>query len=367
MIVPKGAIFVVFGTRPEIIKLSPVIKEFEKRNVRFKTVHTGQHYSFNMDRIFFDDFELRDPDYILGVGSGTHAKQTGQILIRIEKIFLKEKPCIVVVEGDTNSVLATALGATKLGIKVAHIEAGLRSFDREMPEEINRILTDHISDYLFAATRPAKENLLREGISGKQIFITGNTIVDATLGNIEVAQKRSAILSKLKLSRGNYFLLTLHRQENVDNREKLEGIILSIKELCRKYLIVFPAHPRTTKKLKEFDLMEKTRKIENLKITEPAGYYDFLNLEANAKLILTDSGGIQEEASILKVPCVTLRDNTERPETVEIGANVIAGTERNFICSAVEKMLKKEKIWKHPFGDGKTARKIVDILMKKSS
>ncbi len=361
---PKSATFVVFGTRPEIIKLSPVIKEFKKRNIGIKSIHTGQHYSFRMDKIFFDDFKLPDPDYILGVGSGTHAVQTGQILIRIEKIFLKEKPCVVIAEGDTNSVLAAALGAAKLGIKVAHIEAGLRSYDREMPEEINRILTDHISDYLFAPTKISKDNLLSEGINKNHIYLTGNTIVDSVLANIETAKKNSRILSSLKLTNGNYLLLTVHRQENVDNREKLQRIILCIKELCRKYMIVLPVHPRTTKKLKQFDLIEKTRKIRNLKIIESVGYYDFLTLEANAKLILTDSGGIQEEACILKVPCVTLRDNTERPETVSIGANIVAGTEKRSIFSAVEEMMKRQRKWKHPFGNGTSARKIVDILVK---
>lgn len=357
-------IVIVLGTRPEIIKLSPVLSEFKRRKIRFHLVHTGQHYSFKMDRIFFKDLRIPEPDYLLGVGPGTHGEQTGKTLIKIEKVFLKEKPDIVLVEGDTNSVFATALAAVKLGIKVGHIEAGLRSFDREMPEEINRVLTDHISDYLFAPTTMSKENLLCEGIDKKKVFVTGNTIVDATLKNIKVAEKKSKILSRLNISKDNYFLLTLHRAENVDNKERLKEIILAIKELCKKYLIIFPAHPRTTKRLREFNLSKSFKKIKHLKIIEPVGYLDFLELEVNASLILTDSGGIQEEACILNVPCVTLRENTERPETITIGSNIIAGWKRETITAAVHKMLKKKRRWKHPFGTGNSAKKIVDILLR---
>jgi len=353
---------VVLGTRPEIIKLSPLFLELKKRRIRFHLIHTGQHYSFNMDKLFFQDLIIAEPDFLLGVGSGTHSKQTGEILIRTEKVLLKEKPDIVLVEGDTNSVIAAALAATKLNIKVAHIEAGLRSFDREMPEELNRVLTDRISDYLFAPTKLSKENLLREGIDKNKIFVTGNTIVDATLKNIDIARKRSKILYEINISENNYFLLTLHREENVDNKIRLKEIILSIDRLSRDYPIVFPAHPRTIKRLKEFNLSRSVKQIKNLMLIEPIGYLDFLSLEANARLVLTDSGGVQEETCILKVPCVTLRENTERPETVDVGSNIIVGWKRRGIKGGVQKMLNKKREWQQPFGNGKTAQKIVDII-----
>jgi len=359
----KPQIHIVLGTRPEIIKLSPVLSEFKRRRMRYKLIHTGQHYSLNMDKIFFKDLMIPEPDYLLGVGPGPQGSQTGKILIKIEKIFLKERPDVVLVEGDTNSVFATALAATKLKIKLAHVEAGLRSFYREMPEEINRILTDHISDYLFAPTQISKENLLNEGIDKSKIFVIGNTIVDATLKNISIAVKKSKILSRLNVLKDNYFLLTLHRMENVDIKERLKEIISSIKELCKKYLVVFPAHPRTTKMINEFNLTKNVKKIKNLRVIDPVGYLDFLKLEANARLVLTDSGGIQEETCILNVPCVTLRENTERPETITVGSNVIVGLKQKTIIDGVHKMLKKKRNWKYPFGDGKAGQKIVDILI----
>ena len=315
-----------------------------------------------MDRVFFSDLSLPEPDYLLGVGPGTQGEQTGKILIKIEKVLLKTRPDIVLVEGDTNSVIAAALVAAKLGIKIGHIEAGLRSYCHEMPEEINRILTDHISDFLFAPTQTSKANLLKEGIDKNEIFITGNPIVDTTLKNLPLAEKRSKILSDLPITDRNYLILTLHRKENVDNKKRLREIISAMKELCKTHHIIFPIHPRTLKRLREFKLMQTAKRIENLRIIEPAGYLDFLKLEKNARLVLTDSGGIQEETCIMKVPCVTIRENTERPETLIVGSNIIAGWERITIIDSVYKMLKKKRTWKNPFGKGKASKKIVEIL-----
>jgi UDP-N-acetylglucosamine 2-epimerase (non-hydrolysing) len=266
------------------------------------------------------------------------------------------------VEGDTNTVLATALAAIKLKIKVAHVEAGLRSFSREMPEEINRILTDHISEYLFAPTQISKTNLIREGIHKKKIFVTGNTIVDAIRRNLRIAEKKSKILSDLLIADNTYFVLTLHRKEMVDCKDKLKEVIAGIRELCRTHLIILPIHPRTKKRLNEFNLMQSIKRIKNLRLIDPLGYLDFLTLMKNAKLVLTDSGGIQEETCIMRVPCVTIRENTERPETVSAGSNIIAGRNSLSIIESAYKMLKRKRMWKNPFGNGKTAQKIVDIL-----
>jgi UDP-N-acetylglucosamine 2-epimerase (non-hydrolysing) len=360
----KPLFAVVLGTRPEIIKLVPVISELKRRAKRFIIIHTGQHYSVRMERIFFADLNIQEPDFLLRVGRGMQGEQTGKILMRIERVFLRSKPDIVLVEGDTNSVLAAALAAAKLGIRVAHIEAGLRSYCREMPEEINRILTDHLSDYLFSPTQGARNNLLKEGISGKKIFVTGNTIVDITKAHITKAARKSTLLRKLNLPANHYFLLTLHRKENVDNVRRVGEIFQAVKALCRMFPVVFPIHPRTGKKLRQFHLMSRIKAIPHLKIIQPQGYLDFLNLEHRARLILTDSGGIQEEACILKVPCVTLRENTERPETVDVGSNIVAGWHYQGILRATEHMLKKRRSWKQPFGNGISGKKIVDIITR---
>jgi UDP-N-acetylglucosamine 2-epimerase (non-hydrolysing) len=360
---------IILGTRPEIIKLSPIIRELEKKDLDWNLIHTNQHYSENMDRIFFQELNLPNPKYNLNIGSGTHGEQTGKMLIEIEKVLLKEKPDVAIVQGDTNTVLAGALAASKLKIKIAHVEAGLRSYDKNMPEEINRVLTDHISDYLFAPTEKAKNNLLKESIEEDKIFVVGNTIVDATLQNLKIAEKRGDIKEFFKniTNEEDYFLLTLHRAENVDNKERLKNIIDAITKITEIYdkYIIFPIHPRTEKRLKEFNLFEKLKDNKKIKIIEPIGYLEFLILEKNAKLILTDSGGVQEEACILKVPCVTLRDNTERPETLEVGSNILVGDDKNKIINAVELMLNKKRDWENPFGDGKSGGRIVEILINK--
>jgi UDP-N-acetylglucosamine 2-epimerase (non-hydrolysing) len=350
------------GTRPEIIKLSPIIRECEKLNLEYFILHTGQHYSYNLDRIFFNQLRLPKPKYNLEVGSGTHAEQTGKILINTEKILCKEKPGIALVEGDTNTVLAGALAATKLQIKIGHIEAGLRSYDKKMPEEINRILVDHCSDLLFAPTEKSRKILLQEGISKNKIFVTGNTIVDAIYHTLNILKRESHILKTLGLNKKKYLLTTLHRQENVDDKKRYKQILSGLQMVADKLdiLIIFPIHPRSRKKMGLFNITPS-----NIKFIEPVDYLSFLQLEKNARLILTDSGGVQEEACILKVPCVTLRDNTERPETLKIGANILAGTYPTKIFEKTENMLLNKQEWGNPFGDGKAGEKIVQIFLRK--
>ncbi len=365
VIIANMRIALIVGTRPEIIKMSPLIRELEKSNIDNYIIHTGQHYSYGMDKIFFDDLTLPEPTYNLNVGSGNHGEQTGKMLIEIEKLTSEDRPDIVLVEGDTNTVLAASLAACKLGIKVGHVEAGLRSYDHHMPEEINRVVCDHISDFLFAPTPLSKSNLLKEGIDHNKIFVVGNTIVDATYQNLEIARKKSNILEKLVLTNDKYVLLTLHRVENVDNRERLASIIETIGEVSKTYNlpIIYPIHPRTSKMLETFDLMDDIKKISNLSLTEPVGYLDFLMLENNTKLILTDSGGIQEEACILNKPCITLRDNTERPETVQVGKNIVTGIKKKDVLKGIEEILSRSLTDKNPFGDGKSSERIIEILV----
>jgi UDP-N-acetylglucosamine 2-epimerase (non-hydrolysing) len=351
-------ISIILGTRPEIIKFSPIIRQCELLDLDYYVLHTGQHYSYNMDRVFFEQLELPKPKYSLDVGSGTHANQTGKMMIGIEKILYMDRPDIVLVEGDTNTVLAGALTAAKLGVKVGHIEAGLRSYDATMPEEINRVLTDHCSNLLFAPTKKSKLTLLSEGIEREKIFVTGNTIVDAVYENLEISRKRFDAIDRLGIDQ-DYFLVTVHRQENVDSKKRFKGILTGL-EIVHKdtgLLIIYPIHPRAQKQFKTFDF-----RVEGIKIIDPMDYSTFLQLERNAKLVLTDSGGVQEESCILNVPCVTLRDNTERPETLEVGSNMIAGTDPCRIVDAVNSMLKVRRDWKNPFGNGKAGKRIVQIL-----
>jgi UDP-N-acetylglucosamine 2-epimerase (non-hydrolysing) len=352
-------IAVVLGTRPEIIKMAPVIRELERRNAEFFILHTGQHYSYNLDKVFFEQLKLPQAKYNLEVGSGSHAEQTGKILIGVERVLEEENPDSVLVEGDTNSVLATALAASKLHIKVGHVEAGLRSYDKQMPEELNRTLTDHCSDYLFAPTEKAKAILLGEGIPEEKIFVTGNTIVDAVYQNLEIARERGNTLDTLHLNPREYFLVTLHRQENVDNRARFASILEALYRVATEFEvpIIYPIHPHSRKTMAEFGLQPR-----RLRLVEPMDFVSFLQLESSARLILTDSGGVQEEACILNVPCVTLRDNTERPETLEVGSNILAGVSPDRILEYSKVMLSRENNWRNPFGDGKAGKKIVDIL-----
>lgn len=358
-------IAIIIGTRPEIIKMSPVIRGCEELGLDYFVLHTGQHYSYNLDKVFFEELELPGARYNLDVGSNSHGKQTGKMLIGIEKVLQEELPSLTLVEGDTNTVLAGALAAAKQHIKLGHLEAGLRSCDRNMPEEINRIVADHVSDYLFTPTEKAKGNLLREGIEEDKIFVTGNTIVDAIYQNLEIARRKVGILNlnlnKLNLSPAEYFLVTAHRQENVDVNDRLKGILEGLGLVYHEFNlpIIYPIHPRTKKRIKEFGL-EVPGGVE---LIEPVGFLEFLQLEASAKLILTDSGGVQEEACILKVPCVTLRDNTERQETLAVGSNMLAGIKPEKILNCSLEMIGKRK-WENPFGDGKAGNRIVEIITR---
>ena len=323
-----------------------------------------------MDAVFFEELLLPKPDYKLEIGMESvlrHGEQIALMITEIEKIFLKEKPNIVIIQGDTNTVLAGALSATKIPesnnmprIKIAHIEAGLRSFDWKMPEEMNRVIVDHISDVLFVPTENERGILSLEGISDSKIFTVGNTIVDMIKQSLDLVEAKSSILRNLKLNKDGYILLTLHRQENVDSKENFSNIIDGVSRFANSVnlQVIFPIHPRTNKMLEKFNI--GLPKII-LKIN-PVGYFDFISLEENARLILTDSGGVQEESCILQVPCVTLRDNTERPETVVVGSNVIAGTIPANIMKSAQKMMTVKREWSNPFGDGKTAEKIIDIL-----
>ncbi|MFC1918900.1 non-hydrolyzing UDP-N-acetylglucosamine 2-epimerase [Chloroflexota bacterium] len=352
-------IAIILGTRPEIIKLGPVIRELEKKQADFFILHTGQHYSYYLDKVFFEQLGLPQPGYNLEAGSGSHAEETGKILVGIEKVLLKESPDIILVQGDTNSVLAGALAAAKLLIKIGHVEAGLRSYDKSMPEEINRLLTDHISDYLYAPTSKAKEILLGEGIPESRIFVTGNTIVDAVYQNLEIAGEKRSALDALNLKEKGYLLVTLHRQENVDNRARFASILEGIDRVAAeiKTTVIYPIHPRSKKMMAKFGLQ-----CRHITLAEPVDFLSFLQLESNAKLVLTDSGGVQEEACILKVPCVTLRDNTERPETIYVGANILAGASPGRILECIKLMLGRESKWQNPFGDGTAGKKIVKLI-----
>jgi UDP-N-acetylglucosamine 2-epimerase (non-hydrolysing) len=355
-------ISIILGTRPEIIKFSPIIRECERLALDYLVLHTGQHYSYSMDKVFFEQLELPQARYNLDVGSATHAEQTGKMLIGIENVLSREKPDVVLVEGDTNTVLAGALAAAKMGLKVGHVEAGLRSYDRGMPEETNRVLADHCSDLLFAPTAKARENLLREGLDGGAVFVTGNTVVDAVHQNLGLLKGREEVWEELGIQNSGYMLATVHRQENVDNLARFRGIIEGLMRVRKDFDIpvIYSVHPRAKKQLATFSIH-----AEGVDIIEPLDYLTFLQLESNAKLVLTDSGGVQEEACILRVPCVTLRYNTERPETLEVGANTLAGTDPNEIVKKVGLMLAKNRDWENPFGDGKAGERIVKILKEK--
>lgn len=354
---------IVLGTRPEIIKMSPVIRACEKHKVDFFVLHTGQHYDYALDGKIFDDLELDRPKYNLGVGGKPYAQQIGLTLRRMDSVFKKEGVTAIIVQGDTNSVLAGALAGNKLGITVVHHEAGLRSHDLSMPEEVNRILTDHISNILFVPTKTASHNLELESVESKRISLTGNTVVDAVMQNAKLAKKKSHILSKLKLKPKKYVLVTSHRAENVDSPVKLKGILDGLDAVSKKLKlpVIFPIHPRTKNNLKKFSLKVPS----SIRLVAPQGYLDFLQMETNAKLIITDSGGLQEEASILKVPCVTIRENTERPETTKAGMNILVGTDPKKILKGSERMLKKKIRWSKPFGDGHAGELIVRLMLEK--
>ena len=347
----------VVGTRPNFVKIASFMKETAKhRDIQNILVHTGQHYDEKMSESFFRELSIPKPDINLGIGSGSHAEQTARIMVEFEKVLIKESPDLVVVVGDVNSTLACALTASKLNVKVAHIEAGLRSFDRSMPEEINRILVDQISDYLFITERDAEKNLLNENIAQSKIFFVGNLMIDTLLMHKEKASNLKPILSE------DYAVLTLHRPSNVDSKDSLKNLLGIISEIQLKLKILWPIHPRTKQKIESFNL--NINEMKNLTIIEPLGYLEFMNAVMNSKFVLTDSGGIQEETTVLNIPCITLRENTERPITCENGTNYLTGIDREIIINTVNKILKNNKkeyqgieLW-----DGKAAERIVFIL-----
>lgn len=346
----------IVGARPNFIKCAPLSREIRKEFDEI-LIHSGQHYDYDMNKVFFDELKIPEPDYHLGVGSGNHGEQTGEMLKRTEGVLLKEEPDLVLVYGDTNTTLAGALAACKLHIKVGHIEAGLRSYDKSMPEEINRILTDHCSDLLFCPTRTAVRNLKSEGIT-KGIHLTGDVMGDALLQNKEIAE-RSAILDELSLKSKKYLVATIHRPNNTDKKENLSNIVDAFCEIGEE--IVVPVHPRTEKYLKQYGFYERLKEKGHVKLIKPLGYFDFLKLMNHAKKILTDSGGVQKEAYILKVPCITLRETTEWVETVEDGWNVLVGANKENILKMANGFEPKGK-QRNVFGDGRASERIVEII-----
>jgi len=356
----------VVGARPNFMKVAPIVAAMKKRPDRFEplVVHTGQHYDASMSDAFFTDLELPEPDIHLGVGSGTHAVQTAGIMERFEPVVVGQRLDWVLVVGDVNSTIACALVCVKLGIKVAHVEAGLRSRDRTMPEEINRLLTDQIADLLFTTSTDADRNLIAEGIPSERIRFVGNVMIDSLINNLERA-KQSNIKSRLALTDGTYAVLTLHRPSNVDNKQTFERILDALESIANSLPIIFPVHPRTRKTIADLGLSERVQSMKNLRLIDPLGYLDFLSLYSTARLVLTDSGGIQEETTALGIPCLTLRENTERPVTVELGTNVIVGTDTDKIITAAMAALNgssSNRATQVPLWDGHAAERILDVL-----
>lgn len=346
----------VVGVRPQFVKASVVSRELRKNNEEI-LIHTGQHYDYQMNKVFFEQLNIPEPDYHLDIGSGSHGYQTGEMLKKIEKVLIKEKPDLVLIYGDTNSTLAGALAASKLNIRTAHVESGLRSFDKSMPEEINRVITDHCSDILFCPTQNAVENLKSEGIT-ENVYLTGDVMVDSLLYNKDVAENKSNILNYLGLNNKEYIVATVHRASNTDNKNNLQNIANALYEL--NCIVVFPAHPRTEKLLKKYKLYDKLR--NNIKLIEPLGFFDFIKLLNHAKVILTDSGGIQKEAYLLKVPCITLRENTEWIETVEDGWNILVGANKETIIKMVNEFNPSVKTHSNRFGSGNSGARITSIV-----
>ena len=352
-------VIVVAGARPNFVKIAPLLRELEKRKeLQTILIHTGQHYDKMMSDSFFKDLEIREPDYNLGIGSGSHAEQTARVLIAFEQTCLKEKPDLIIVVGDVNSTVPCALVGKKMSIKVAHVESGLRSFDEAMPEEVNRILTDRISDYLFVSEESGVENLKHEGVDDKKIFFVGDIMIDSLVNSLG---KKTDSIARLGLSGVDYCVVTMHRPSNVDTKEDLEKTLELLNAVDMK--VVWPVHPRTRKNTELFGL---TKKTEKLMLLEPLGYLDFMTLMSGAKAVLTDSGGIQEETTYLGIPCLTLRKNTERPSTINNGTNQLVDS-----IDEVKECIRKIKQgqWKKnspcDLWDGKTSKRIVDVLVKK--
>jgi UDP-N-acetylglucosamine 2-epimerase (non-hydrolysing) len=364
-------VHLIVGARPNYMKMAPLYDEFAKYPDKFMPhlIHTGQHYDDSMSRLFFVDLKMPQPDIFLEVGSGSHGEQTARIMERYEKYLMEDKPDVVFVAGDVNSTMACAIDAAKLHYPVAHVEAGLRSYDRLMPEEINRLLTDQVADYLLIPSADAEANLLKEGIAKDKIHLVGNIMIDSLIRHIDLARK-SYTLRELGLQQGRdiekYCLVTLHRPSNVDEKAGFEAILNALSIISRKIKVVFPMHPRTQKSVRRFGLDKVIDAMPDLIVTEPLGYLDFLDLELNADFVITDSGGIQEETTFLQIPCLTLRENTERPITVSEGTNQLVKLDTEHIVKAAEDILngirKPGKIPK--YWDGKTSERIVEIFCK---
>lgn len=354
----------VVGTRPNLMKIVPLIGEMDRHeDVHQTLVHTGQHYDDTLSKVFFEELDIPQPNIYLDVGSGSHAVQTAKIMISFERVLQNVKPDLVLVVGDVNSTLACVITASKLWIPTAHVEAGLRSFDRRMPEEINRIVTDALSDYLYATSRNAVENLVREGIEREKVFFVGNVMIDTLLQHQSKA-KDLHTCQRFNLEPRNYALLTLHRPSNVDDKQVFKGIIRALLEIQSEIPIVFPVHPRTRNRLEEFDLLREVEVCSGLQLTKPLGYLPFLDLMMHSRFVLTDSGGIQEETTILNIPCLTLRKNTERPVTVNEGTNKIVGSNPERIMFESRRILnghiptgRPPELW-----DGHAAERIVNSL-----
>jgi len=363
----RAKILSVVGGRPNFVKIAPILEALgEVPGFVSRLVHTGQHYDHAMSQAFFEELSIPDPDFFLGVGSGSHAEQTAKVMVAFERVLLEERPDLVLVVGDVNSTLAAALVAAKCCVPVAHVEAGLRSGDRSMPEEINRILTDHCADYLFTPSEDGDENLLREGIPAGRIHRVGNVMID-TLRRCEAAARRKRAAAALGLSPGGYALLTLHRPSNVDDPAVFGRILEGLAPLLARLPVVFPIHPRSRKRLLEFGLEARLAGLPSLRLLAPLGYLSFLSLMMEARLVLTDSGGIQEETTALSVPCLTLRENTERPVTVRVGTNRVIGTDPARLGEETVRVLGGggPRGSLPPLWDGQTARRIAGILRER--
>lgn len=356
----------VVGARPNFMKIAPIVEELGRRNVGSVLVHTGQHYDTRMCKLFFEDLGLPRPDYDLEVGSGSHARQTGEVLMRMEPVLEAEKPDAVIVVGDVNSTLAATIAAVKLQIPLAHVEAGLRSFDRTMPEELNRLMTDAVANFLFTTEEKAARQLVSEGVDPASIHFVGNTMIDSLLKHRERADS-SSVLSEVGVEPKGYGVVTLHRPSNVDDRATLQPILEALASIAQRLPLVFPVHPRTRKRIEDFGLSGLL--AGGFHLTEPLGYLDFLKLNKDARVVFTDSGGIQEETTVLGVPCVTLRHNTERPVTISDGTNKLVGTSKQAILEAAELCLAGK--WQTskcpPLWDGHAGRRIVEVLVDGST
>lgn len=358
-------ITLIAGARPNFMKIAPIIRAVEKNNlmnskkISYRLVHTGQHYDEKLSKIFFRELQLPEPDINLGVGSGTQAEQTARIMVEFEKDLLANPTDLVVVVGDVTSTMACTIVAKKLNTKVAHVEAGIRSFDMAMPEEVNRLVTDSLSDYFFTTTTIANENLRKAGITADRIFFVGNTMIDSLYFSLDKIQK-PAVLNEMKNWADGYYVLTLHRPSNVDDSNKLFSLLKTIDSNVGDKPVIFPVHPRTLKNLSSF-----SEQLKNIKCIEPLSYFEFIYLIKEAKGVITDSGGIQEETTVLEIPCLTLRLNTERPETVSVGTNELIGEDLNKLKEALTKLAsgswkkgKRPELW-----DGHTAKRIVEVLV----